>query len=1473
MKFIRILGFVLMFCLQGRATAQSWIDMTELISNPTFDTDASSWTYTSDAGSQSVQYGVMEFWNGTFHISQTITGLTNGTYRVGVQAFYRTQDFSTSYENYVNGTEELTAHLFANTDTVTVVSLMSYSQENSGTGNWQHYWSWGNSSSGYYPNDRQSTNEAFTNGGYQNYVQTTVTNGTLTIGLENSVFVQNNWCPFDNFTLEYYGTLIPVTGLTIEKTSLSLNSGDSYSPKATVVPSDATYKSVTWTSSNEQIATVDANGTVTALHTGTTTITASSTKYPDVKATCTVTVTKTAAKAEQLVINEIQVANLGMYLDGTTNYDGWIEIYNPTSSSANLGELYLSDDADNLIKWRMPINIGSVPAQGYKVIYFGHDGDGVMVDGQKIWWPYNANFSLEPEGGTIFLSSTEGKLLVSQSYPAAVSRTSYARATDGGDTWSFTAVPTPVASNNSQAYSSLQLSRPEVDKQGQFFEGTLLVSVNIPTGATLRYTLDGSVPTEENGTVSETGIFEFSDNTVLRLRLFQEGYLPSDVVTRTYLQGSNSYGVPVISVVGDERYFTDDSIGVFVQGVNGLRGNGQSSRCNWNTNWERPVNFEYFVDDEVVVAREANLEISGGWSRAYSQKSFKLKGDKVFMTYDEEGTATHQNTLDYPFFSSKPYIRNRTIQNRNGGNDSPYQFIDPALQRVALSAGIDLDGQSVQPIVVFRNGKYLYNLNMREPNNKHYVYANYGWSSDEIDQFEISPDSNYVQKCGTREAWEQLYNLTASASDPVVYEQIRNLLDIDEFINYVAIEIYLGGSDWPKNNIKGFRNRTDGRFRFVLMDLDFAFSRNSDMFTGFENSQNWQFDTLYDTYDENGNSVSRLTEEIEFVTIFLNLLENEDFRRQFIDQFCLTAGSVYESTHSTAVIDAFLAEKSTPLSFDGYSVSSKATSLKNNLSNRLSTAMAALKNFSRMQLTNVTAQSVTLSQTDEAGTLFVNDLKVPLGYFKGQLFQPVTLRAVAPVGYKFVGWRDLNGTSSATTLFSEGSTWNYYDQGSLDNTSWTVSDHNSNAWSSGAAPLGYGNTASDYTTTLSYGGNASAKYPTYYFRKTVNLSQTPSSSASFSLNYTVDDGFIVYVNGIEAARYNIPSGTVNFNTYASQYNDQNPTGTVTLSAKLFQKGTNTIAVEVHNNAANSSDIKWDASLTYSDVIGEENYYSTEAEMALPEGSSLSFQACYESLTDEERTAQHLTPLRVNEVSATNSVYVNDYFKKSDWVEICNTTDEDIDMEGMYLTDNLNKPTKYQISKGNSQASTIIPAKGHKIVWCDKREPKSQLHASFKLAAEGGAVMIMAADQSWADTLHYTVHDGNQTVGRFPDGADSVYVMDVPTIESTNILSSYDSSYVYIDTLPAPNAIGDVMVHSDGGLRIYMANDAVVVRSEDAPVVTLSILTVGGAEVAATRLQMREERAEFQVSMLPAGTYVAVACDAEGNRCAVKFHLR
>jgi hypothetical protein len=184
------------------------------------------------------------------------------------------------------------------------------------------------------------------------------------------------------------------------------------------------------------------------------------------------------------------------------------------------------------------------------------------------------------------------------------------------------------------------------------------------------------------------------------------------------------------------------------------------------------------------------------------------------------------------------------------------------------------------------------------------------------------------------------------------------------------------------------------------------------------------------------------------------------------------------------------------------------------------------------------------------------------------------------------------------------------------------------------------------------------------------------------------------------------------------------------------------------------------------------YVSTDPVIALSSSdNTVSLVASFTPLSDEERAAQGLTPVRINEVSAQNSIYVNELFKRNDWLELYNTTGSPIDVEGMYLTDNPKSPKKYQISKGSTEASTVIPAHGYLIIWCDKLEPESQLHATFKLDNNSGDLMLKA-DESWNDQFTYTRHAGDQSVGRYPDGAAEVYVMNIPTIEKPNIKTSY-----------------------------------------------------------------------------------------------------
>lgn len=1156
-----------------------------------------------------------------------------------------------------------------------------------------------------------------------------------------------NWVAFDNVVLKKSGSVVPLVGMNLSANDLALTVGESKQITVSYLPSNATYQKCTWTSSNTDVASVSKDGTVIGLGSGTALITAKS--YDGaVTAECKVTVKLVPPSPDGYVINEIQSANIDMYMDPSYNYGGWIELYNPTSKAATLAGLYLTDDATNLRKHKLHATLGTVPAKGYKKIWFDHYGNWNLGELQQV------AFKLDCEGGTIILTDGDN-IIAEQDYPAAVSRTSYARKTDGGSEWGLSDSPTPGSSNNNMTFSNKQLADPVVDTPAGF--GVKSFSVAIPSGCTLRYTTDGSTPTLTNGTTSTTGQFTVTGSRAYRFRLFRDGYLASNVVTRSFLTGS--YKLPVISVVSDRNSFYNSSTGVFQSGTNtkGRPGNGQDGKCNWNMDWDRPVNFEYFALDEsgdhkIVLSQEVDFSMCGGWSRAWSPHSFKLKAGKQYQG---------KNSMDYTFFPDKPYLKHKTLQIRNGGNDTNCRIKDGALQEIVRRSGLYVDAQAFKPVEVFINGTFYAVLNMREPNNKHFASANYGIDTDYMDQFEMSPDSGYVQMEGTKEAYTRLIQLSANADDEATYNEIGKLLDIDEYINYMAVEFYVANWDWPQNNVKGFRDQEDGKFHFVLFDLDGAFTNDNTPFSGFNGKEHYTFDALRGE-DGYGNSLwgKRKQEQIEFVTLFRNMLKNTTFRKKFVDAFCLVGGSVFEPSRSKTIIN----EISSLLSSAGVNSSGTANTLINTLSSsRQSNMTNKLKTdgYDFGVGSKTSQRLVTHSNVDGAEILF-NGMPMPTGKFTGQVYSPVTLTAVAPAGYEFVGWK---GTANPVfegnvTLFAKGSMWNYYDKGSLDNTGWTATSY-SGTWPLNKTPIGYGKTtiATKTATNLL----------TYYFRKKLTLDETPSANDVFTLNFTIDDGMVIYVNGKEAGRYNMPSGQTGYSTAASTYANNNPdTGTLTLPAEYFVKGTNVIAVEVHNNQTSSSDIMWDAELIQTKYkVTEGEYASTDREYTIPSSGSVRIIATYKEIED------NTCPVKINEISADNSMYVDNYVKKDDWVELYNTSAQDVDVNGWYLSDNLGKPKKFQISNDNGQ-NTIVPAKGHLVLWASKRDPLGEMiHLSFKLGNDDGELLLLtSSDETWTDTLTYVAHTGQESVGLYPDGGNDVYYFSVPSIAKTNFLTSY-----------------------------------------------------------------------------------------------------
>lgn len=184
-----------------------------------------------------------------------------------------------------------------------------------------------------------------------------------------------------------------------------------------------------------------------------------------------------------------------------------------------------------------------------------------------------------------------------------------------------------------------------------------------------------------------------------------------------------------------------------------------------------------------------------------------------------------------------------------------------------------------------------------------------------------------------------------------------------------------------------------------------------------------------------------------------------------------------------------------------------------------------------------------------------------------------------------------NGTG--TQLIASGSSWKYLDNGSNQGTTWRAISYADGAWKTGNSQLGYGD--GDEVTVVGFGNNSSNKYITTYFRKTFNIVNN-SSVSGLELSLLRDDGAVVYINGTEVYRSNMPSGTVSYTTLASTAT-ANESGyeIANIPASSLVNGTNIVAVEVHQNAASSSDLSFDLKLrTLSGgIIENENSGSEE----------------------------------------------------------------------------------------------------------------------------------------------------------------------------------------------------------------------------------------------------------------------------------------
>ncbi|MCW5552947.1 MAG: lamin tail domain-containing protein [Verrucomicrobiae bacterium] len=341
------------------------------------------------------------------------------------------------------------------------------------------------------------------------------------------------------------------------------------------------------------------------------------------------------------------------------------------------------------------------------------------------------------------------------------------------------------------------------------------------------------------------------------------------------------------------------------------------------------------------------------------------------------------------------------------------------------------------------------------------------------------------------------------------------------------------------------------------------------------------------------------------------------------------------------------------------------------------------------------------------------------------------------------------GSSLSNSLIAITDVWKYEQSGNDLGIAWRQPGYNDAAWPAGAALLYVENSAlpAPKNTPLTLGRT------TYYFRKSFNFSGNPATT-TLAAQLVIDDGAVVYLNGVEVLRLGLPAGTIAYNTFANRTVDNALyEGPFDLPSAALVEGVNVLAVEVHQINASSSDIVFGMTLDASSSTGIP--YTPGVPNAV--GTTLTT----------------LPPLWLNEVQVQNVTGPQDRFGERDpWVELFHSGAGSISLNDFYLTDNYTNLTKWAFPAG-----TTLSAGEFKLIWLDGQPAQTgagELHASFALSSPTGSVALVQVinnHTSIVDYLNYNLPVADRSYGAFPDGT--------PTRRTR----------FYIPTAAAPNTNG------------------------------------------------------------------------------------
>lgn len=777
------------------------------------------------------------------------------------------------------------------------------------------------------------------------------------------------------------------------------------------------------------------------------------------------------------VINEVMARNGRSVLDQDEEPSDWIELYNPTDRSVHLGGCYLSDDLNNLTKWPLPADTWLEPG-GFLLVWasgkdqtgpelhtsfkIDHEGEQIILTHRDretiIDYFYvspvkmDISWGRQPDGGSTIVMFGRNQASPGESNNTGLA---YLQPNPGLN---------PSFSHQGGFYEKpFMLTLDPAAGTTVYFtlDGSIPDPINNPH-RTYEYT-DSIIIREEKTPVVEMGIPIFADvtpkpplthlvssynkwylprteqfrGTVVRARAYDADHVPSEVITHTYFvdpQGFDRHSLPVISITADPVDLFDYNHGIYLPG-RGFHENLPWAYHHWGSgnfhgrgrHWERPIHIEFWEPDgTLAIAQNAGVRIHGDASRAYAQKSLRIIASS---DYDQRDVFEHEIFPGRTVPSTgEPYTNYKAFVLRNGGNTWENTMLKDGLIANLLHH-TKLDPMYFRPAVVYLNGEYWGIHNIRDRQDEWYLHHTYGVDPDQV---EIVEDNVFVNEGNAplndleRQNYRKLlqlidpnyrhgYRTPRSLKDPELYDLVKEMMDIDAYLDYAAVQIYIQNHDWPGNNVRLWRLNLpannpdapyghDGKWRWMIYDLDLAFANfSANTMVNATRTDGWEWhNPSWATY------------------LLRALLENPEFKIDFLNRCADHMNSTFLPEVVIAELDRLKKMMEPEIDehirrWDRPAASKELWKLQNNNLRIFAEFRPGSNQGHIIRYFRLTGMYKLTIKTEYAkGYVRVNSLNIAPGTpgvsdpnnWSGKYFNdiPITLTAIPHEGQKFVGW-------------------------------------------------------------------------------------------------------------------------------------------------------------------------------------------------------------------------------------------------------------------------------------------------------------------------------------------------------------------------------------------------------------------------------------------------------------------------------------